>query len=1205
MKLLKPFRIPLSGINLIEASAGTGKTYNIASLYVRALIERQREVKQILVVTYTEAATKELRERLMRRLRESVQALEGKAFGEDEFLRMLPQHVDDAEQAVIKLKEAIRSFDEAAIYTIHGFCYQALQEQAFESRALFDAELTGDDKEIVREVIDDYWRNWVHEASQSPLKRPLLKLLMDKGYNPDTLTDELAGFTGKPYLDIQPEDIEHRKIEEQLKRLAELFDQLKSEWESSQEEIFKLLDSGHLSYYRTDWLQGWMLQIHDWLRGEVPPIDLFDKFEKFTQSTIDNSLKKESEKKGIAPPEHPFFKQADSYQSLAESLSHYDIKFKLKLFKHLPDTLDARKEEQQLLSYDDLLIQLRNALVDSVRGAGLAKTLRHAYPIALVDEFQDTDPIQYEIFRTIYGNGEGNSSLFMIGDPKQSIYSFRGADIFAYLKAKNDAREERTFSLDRNFRSVPELIKAINALFGHQENPFILEDIPFHPVRPGKEKDAYKRLKINRKNTAPIEILKPDIPSDELPLNKSTAQKRSARDTAVQIQQLLNQSKNGNATIGADNVRADDIAVLVRSHFQAGLIRDALREKGIKSVQYSQDSVFKSDEASDLQYMLKAVAEPANEGFVKTALATNVMGYKAEELLRFEEDESAWVEKLEQFSGWHAAWQEHGFAYMFRQILKGENIPEKLITLKEGERKLTNLIHLSELLQQEEQDGKTGIRSLLQWLARKRNEEQKDREEEQLRLESDEHLVKVVTMHRSKGLEYPVVFCPFLWHGSRYSDSGRPFVYHDRGDASKVYLDFHGKADPGRTEKRLQMAKEDLAESVRLAYVAITRAEQKCVLSWIPAAKSEYSPLGYLLLGQEESFKVLKDTLSSDSKYEPVDPAKFDDSLAKLIQGNADLFAVNSNFTSKQQEFALSHESPKSLTVRSFKREQALKAGAAISSFSSLIRSEQADFEIDYDIYFDERGGEEIVNGNKQTLSIFNFPKGPDPGTAIHHIFEQTDFRNPGDLKEIITENLAWQGIAERWVPVVSKLVTTTLNKNLLGEGQELRLCNIERRNLIPELEFYFTSGEARLKELLRIIRPGHEIPPSAAGFSEEGFMKGFIDLTIKHQNRYYILDYKTNHLGNTVASYGQEHLEIEMEEAMYDLQYHLYTVALHRYLSCVDRDYSYETHFGGVVYLFLRGINEAGNEGIYFDRPDSELIKDLDTYLGRKVENG
>lgn len=1196
---LKVFEISFNGIHLIEASAGTGKTYNIASLYVRALIELNLTVKEILVVTYTEAATKELRERLMSRLRESVYALEDQDHRDDDFLNDLREEVEDAVGAVTKLRKAIRSFDESAIYTIHGFCYQALQEQAFESRAMFDAELVGDDKEIIREVIDDYWRVFVKKHSETEEYRPLLKYIFDKGFNPDVLTQEFSSYVGKPYLNVRPTEFELDNREKSLVRLSELFREMKKEWTASKNEIFEMLDEGHLSHYRTGWLQGWVLKMDQLIYSEVASIELFDKFEKFTQSVIDESLKQTAGKKGISPPNHTFFELADKYKSTAESLQNYDITFRLDLLKHLGKALYAKKEELRQLSYDDLLTRLDEALGDGDRGARLSRSLRRSYPIALVDEFQDTDPIQYDIFKTIYrGTGE-EAALFMIGDPKQSIYSFRGADIFAYLDAKKDAPEEQTYSLDRNFRSVPQLIDATNIFFAHRENPFILRDIVYLPVKAGKANDAYEQLSIDGEVATPFEIRELQGTTDNLPLNKGTAVDRSAEDTASQIENLLRQSKEGRATIGEDPVKAADIAVLVRTHFQADMIRDSLKKRGIKSVQYSQDSVFKSEEAEELQYILKAIAEPAEEGFVRAALVTKTMGYTAEDLLKFEEQDSIWVDKLNRFSGWHDAWMDHGFAYMFRLLMHEEDIAEKIISRSDGERKLTNLIHLAELMQKREQEGKTGTRSLLQWLARKRNEASKDREEEQLRLESDENLVKVVTMHRSKGLEYPIVFCPFLWHGPEYSDSGDPIIYHDRNDETKVNLDFYGREDPERDIKRFQMAQEDLAESVRLAYVAITRAEQKCYISWVHASKSEISPLGYLLLGQEKAFDVLNGIITKSGNKD-VETVEFDETINSLANEYPHLFSIQRGTESGQQRLFLEAGSENLQNAKNFTRQASLRAGNSVSSFSSLIQNREDDYEVDYDILLDSDSDFGASVSGKQELTKFNFPKGPNPGTAIHHIFEEISFNNLLDAKIVIEEALNRQDIDSKWIPLVFNMIKQTVSKNLSEQGSPIRLKDIKPDHIMSEMEFYFSSGEARLQKLLHIIRGGDKLPSAVSGFSEDGYIKGFIDLTFQFEDRYYILDYKTNYLGDKEEKYGKEALDHEMREAMYDLQYHLYILALHRYLSKTLEQYSYERHVGGAFYLFVRGINEQGREGIYFDRPDFTLIDKLDEYLRR-----
>ena len=1199
MRPLHPFDIPLTGINLVEASAGTGKTYNIASLYIRALIEYKRKVSEILVVTYTEAATKELKDRLQKRIRESVTALRtGKVPDGDAFLHELKSRVEHKDRAVELLQQAVRSFDEASVYTIHGFCYRALQEHAFESGAIFGAELIGDDTEVVLDVVDDYWRSWVNEASGDPLKRPLLKLLTDKGYSPDSLTAELIHFIGKPYLKVLPEEDPAGAIDAELRQLNSLYEALKEQWGEDRETIFSLLNAGHLSYYRTDWLEGWMGQMDGWLQGETPPIRLFDRYEKFVQSAIDASLKKSAEKKGITPPQHPFFRLAGEYEQTAESLQQYDVAFKRNLLHYLQQTINTKKDELQVLSFDDLLLKLNSALGDPGRGKRLAAVLRYKYPIALVDEFQDTDPIQYNIFRSIYGAVQREGyALFMIGDPKQSIYSFRGADIFAYLQAKRDADEGRVFSLNQNFRSVPGLLQGVETIFGRHPNPFLLEDIAFEPVQPGR--DDYAHLTENGSVGTPIHIRELHPQEKDLPLPKKEAEELVATDTASEVVSLIQKGKRGEALIGGEPVKAKNIAVLVRTHKQADIISRALQSRNVKSVQYSQQSVFQSIEAEELERVMRAIAEPVNDTRIKSALATRLMGYSARDLLRLEEDETEWIKLLNGFANWHYAWQEHGFAFMFRAWLQDSKAFEHIIRYENGERMLTNVLHLGELIQAEEQENRRGTRGLIRWLARKRREHDLMLESEQLRLESDEELVKVVTMHRSKGLQYPIVFCPFLWHGPEFIDRGQPLVFHDGEDHTRAFLDLQGKRDPDRARRRLSTAREELAESVRLAYVALTRAEQRCYISWVHAGKSECSPLGYLTLPAETVDQVLTDIIDEEGTYRALEPGVIRQALEELAEasgGSIELMTISEVEQGRKNE---NDTDRPAYYHRKFTRRSGMEPKYGITSFSSLMRSrEDTEGEPAYEQYFDEAytepAGEELSTGK----NIFTFPRGPQPGTCIHKIFEEIDFRDLSGAGPIIEESLSLYHIDTGWKEVVEEMLGRVTAASLSQEDPGLKLSALGPEDFISELEFYYPTEAIDTHRLFSIVRgtqPGREVPDETR---MRGFMKGFIDLVFRYNEKYYILDYKTNYLGDTSQDYTPAKLREAITDAAYDMQYHIYTLALHRYLSRRIQNYSYGRHFGGVFYLFVRGINEEGREGIFFGHPPAQRIEAMDQYI-------
>jgi exodeoxyribonuclease V beta subunit len=469
-----------------------------------------------------------------------------------------------------------------------------------------------------------------------------------------------------------------------------------------------------------------------------------------------------------------------------------------------------------------------------------------------------------------------------------------------------------------------------------------------------------------------------------------------------------------------------------------------------------------------------------------------------------------------------------------------------------------------------------------------------------MRLESDEELVKIVTMHKSKGLQYSVVFCPFLWYGPRIQENGQPLVYHDTDDQEITYLDLKGKGDPDRAQKRYLTLREDLAESLRLAYVAMTRAEHCLYLTWEFANASEYSALCYLLQDSSTSMDLLEAKVGDGTSIDwSGDEIHF--AIERLCEEYPALFTLEKSLESTEggqlQLPGLDEELPQT-SVRSFNRERPVNTSYQVSSFSSLsswMKEEDPDLP-DYDQFSDVISVESSPSAT-QEQDMFSFPKGPQPGTCIHHIFEEIEFSNYDGAEDIIKESLIRHGIDQEWSGTVSSMLQTVLQKPLLESPSALKLAALEQDVLIPEMEFYFKNSDIKTANLLSIIR-GEQYKDHEQGGTGSGFLKGFIDLTFKFGDKYYLLDYKTNYLGDSYQDYQQKNLKHEMREASYDLQYHIYTIAIHRFLKKTVPQYSYETHFGGAFYLFLRGMNTTGREGIYFDRPDWSVIQKLNDYL-------
>ena len=828
----------------------------------------------------------------------------------------------------------------------------------------------------------------------------------------------------------------------------------------------------------------------------------------------------------------------------------------------------------------------------------MAEQVRNRYPAALIDEFQDTDPLQFEIFERLYR--DTSYCLFLIGDPKQAIYSFRGADVFAYLQAAATTVDQ--YTLTTNFRSEPPLIKAVNSLFGRHDNPFVLEEIKYRPVRAAENPVA--PLNITDDDDKPLTIW-PFEPQARL----SDAKNLVVRGVADKIVQLINLGRQGNARLGHKPLTAGDMAVLVRTHHEGELVRNALYNKGVPAVIHSRESIYSSAEARDLQFLLAGISNPLDKKKLHAALATGLLGYRDEDFYNLEENESAWEAILDRFVDYYQQWSEHGFAVMFGSLLKLEGVNERIAGNVNAERCLTNLRHLVDLLQAAVHAEGLGPVELLGWLKAKRQGVSNIEDEEQLRLESDENLVSIVTIHKSKGLEYPVVFCPFLWD-TRYGKPIKSFyaAFHD--DAKKLCIDL-GTIDLQQHHNLQQ--REILAEELRLLYVAVTRARNRCYLSWgrVEAKRnpvSERSALGYLL----HSF-VAEGGTGKTGEQEPTkirEGGHYDGVLGGLADAVPEAVGIEPLPDSSRLSDINDFEQRVFGHSRTFNRD--LAASGTIQSFSAM--QNRADIEEpDYDaetgfilpqrpMITEEEGGER---------SLLSFPRGRRAGSCLHAILEHLDFSAPAGKNnlDMVTGWLRRFGFGDGWaVPVLEGLADVCRTPLQYGD-ETFCLGDLSKAHRLDELEFYYPVPMLST-EKLRAIFAAH-LENSFAGSSSKrlsgqarqgnSFMKGFIDLVFEWQGRLFIVDYKSNYLGNRVDDYGPTVLAKAIAESSYDLQYYIYTLTLHRYLmKRLQDNYNYDRYFGGVFYLFIRGMKpERGpKSGVYFDRPSKERIEALDRWL-------
>ncbi len=1198
MQTVTPFdllRAPLKGIGLIEAAAGTGKTFTIEGLYIRLVLEKQLPVEQILVVTFTRAATAELRDRIYQRLAKARDAFAGAPAEDDHFLQHLAAGHPSPTQAGCLLRQALMDFDRAAIYTIHGFCQRVLYENAFETASAFNAELLRDQGPILVEVAEDFWRRWICDQAPEFLQFAKSTLgapehLLELARKATAVDFAVTPRRGEPSLQAETLDAFRR-------RRAELADR----WSTGRDDVRRILMSAPLNGSRYGTLKpgegGGISGRERIVRGLLDALDAYFACDSsaFPPVAAVTKLSSSNLARGTLSrrpaPSHPVFDACEALHQAALALVpemigqvHY---LKSHLLDVVPDELERRKSEKGLVSFDDLLRRLARTL-ETGRGDELAGAVRRRYQAALVDEFQDTDDLQYAVFSRLFSSPQ--HLLFMIGDPKQAIYGFRGADIFSYLRAAQAA--DARFTLIRNWRSAPGLVEAVNALFSQSPTPFLFPGIDFGPGRAA-------RCDAPAMAAAPPMIIwyldSRPYRDDGKPLTKPHAQSLVARAVTAEIQRLI--------AAESASIRTGDMAVLVRTNHQAALMKDHLSAAGIPSVIYSTADVFDTIDAHELLAVLASIAEPQSTSKLKSALATHMLGVSASEIATGDRAEDSWEERFRRHWEYFRLWNERGFAFMFRQFLSGESLKQRLLSRPDGERRLTNLLHLAELVHRAAGEENLGPAGLVTWLTRRVDPRAPRSEETQLRLESDELAVKIVTVHRSKGLEYPVVFCPFAWSGS--SLRGGDVFFHDPEHGDRLTADISGDTD---SPHRIRAQNEVLSENLRMLYVAVTRARERCYLAWGRINTAETSALAYLL----RSGPSATDTGGGSDwieqlrgEFNSIGDDEVRSRLLELAAASAGAIAIHPIPDQPRTKIQDRGRASLQLSCREFHAH--IASPRSVTSYSALTAAGHVETP-DRDGGYPTASGEGIAEGLHPAADtgITDFPAGARAGTFFHAVFETLDFIQP-DSRAVVSRKLQEFGFDPSWTEPVCRMVADVLAIPLFEGVSVLHLGEVGLGRRVSEMEFCFPLNSVT-PDLLEDIFERHRMPsrmedaPAADGIERlrfaptRGFMKGFIDLVFEHNRRYYLVDWKSNRLGASPEAYRRDQLRIAMREHHYDLQYHIYTLALHQYLRLRVPGYDYNRDFGGVCYVFLRGVSrERGpNYGIFSNRPEPQLVHAL-----------
>lgn len=1191
---LDPLTFPLFGMRLIEASAGTGKTYTIASLFIRLLLGHGKEnshhapltVDKILVVTFTEAATAELRSRIRERIID-VRLAFMRGNSDDAFIHALIHESDDIAMDIRLLRFAELQMDEAAIYTIHGFCQRMLMQNAFESGSLFQQSLLEDDSQLVSQACNDFWRSHFYQ-----LDAPLAEIIYGYWKNPEALKKALSSALSRHDVTFVPQIEDFDFVAKYSENLA-VIAALKASWIASEQDLASIISDSDVSKrsYTKKNLPTWLEEVSGWARQSAGSLALPKNLLKFSQQTLD-----EKTPKGVAPT-HALFREIENVLARDLSLENTLI---IKATHWVRDNLTKNKYSQSLLGFDDLLLRLDDALQHSPQGH-LAEQIKSTYPIALIDEFQDTDPVQYSIFQTIYQpstvqesdaqddqvNPCQQSGLFMIGDPKQAIYSFRGADIFTYMTARQNVSAH--YSLDYNYRSSPQMIDAVNHFFEFCPAPFIYnDDIPFLPVKAPDIKRSSLYIAHQSASDEDNEHQKAlQFFVTEGGTNGDDFKRDIAKACVDEIKNTLIKAQQGDAYIRKPSgeevpLCANDIAILVRTGKEASLIRKALLDENINSVYYSlKESVYQTPLAKDLLFILKACLHPEDERLLRSAIGCKLFALTPTQVHELLVDSKLWELKIAQFYEYQALWHKNGVLVMLHQLFSEQGINQKLMADKKGERLLTDLLHLAELLQKNSVEHDGGF-ALLRWYAEQVEQANGDNSEQKQRLESEKDLIQVSTLHKSKGLEYDIVFMPFTGLYKKPKDC----MYHDPAQAHRLCYDLDSHKDNfAYTEKEI------LAEDLRLLYVGLTRSVYRCYIGIasyktgrVKKSPLSKSALGYICLQTEKSLEA-GDTGALQTLLNKMCASSVNIGLPALPEENPQAYVAQN----KVQAL---------IPPRQF--NASIERNWWISSYSSLSRFHSAAPKVASESVVLEQAPEiepEVILA--PALTPFSFPRGAKHGSFMHLLFELIDFQNRDttQLSAIIEEQLNKHlyDDVEQWTPVLTQWFEQILTFPL---QQDLALSTLVPSARKVEMQFFIDMKPLHAYQVNRLLKRYDPLSAQAGDLqfqSVQGFLKGFIDLTFEFAGKYYVLDYKSNHLGDDLSDYNQENISNMMIEHRYDFQYQLYTLALHRLLRARIPDYDYEQHIGGVFYTFIRGMQDDSECGVYFNKPDFALIDGLD----------
>lgn len=1185
---------PLRGARLIEASAGTGKTWTIAALYIRLVLGHGGEhgygrpllPTEILVMTFTRAATRELSDRIRQRLVQAAAYFRGEPGTEDDpFLQALSDSYREPQQALQaahRLMMAAEAMDECAIFTIDAWCQRMLREHAFDSGCLFDEELISSETSLLDDAVRDYWRQQVY-----PLPAPVFAQVAEAWADVHALRSAIPPMLNyaERYAELGAASLAQLLTDKRETELS-CAQQLKNQWRALLEELQLWLEKHSAilngNRLRKTTLAAFFESAQHWLdqaQQIMPDKRFLDGCDRLNADNLQTCFKKDQS--AVLPQAASLLPELKAALLGFEPVQHVMLKHAA---VRVAQRMQQLKQMNRQFGFADMLQRLRLAL-ESANGTTLARRMSSQYPVALIDEFQDTSPDQYRIFDLLYRlhDAETPHGIFLIGDPKQAIYGFRGADIHSYLDARR-ATSGRHYVLNTNFRSSAALVGAVNQLFelaegssaqpGYPAGAFRYRTaqgnpLPFEPVQARGRAERF----VTAAGSPPAMTLS----YVQQEMSKVELHQHVSAVCAEQIVSLLNDACAGFLQDEQlTPVKPADIAILVRDRSEARAVRHALQQRGVASVYLSdKDSIFDSDEARDMLLWLQAIANPMQAATARAAYATRSANLSLQELATLVSDDLAWEARTELLRQMHSIWQRQGILAMLRRFIHELHLPATLLAQTGGERRLTDMLHLAELLQSASQQ-LDGEQALIRWLAEQIHDPADSGADELvLRLESDAELVQVITIHKSKGLEFPIVFLPF-------AAAARPVAR--RAGKLLTYTDADGVTQLDLTQSKEVLELADAArleEDLRLLYVALTRPRHALWMG-VTAQKGrfQHSALGYLLnAGNATEAGQLAQLLQ---------PLLADSAIA--VQDSSEQPGLNRLM--RQQAAPVLQDAP--VYTAQFERNWSVASYTSITRGLGETRQAHSALMEKLSEVDDAASWQQV-----QDSPWHRFPRGPVPGQFLHEQLEWLagegfDFVHSERYRTAMEKRCERAGWAHRQDDVIAWLAAVC--------GRELPALGCALSGLqqcVPEMEFWFPASGLLSAELDQLCRQ-HVLPglarPALSERDMHGMLRGFQDLVFCHEGRYWVMDYKSNTIGPNDASYHSQALQLCLVHHRYDVQGVLYLLALHRLLrQRLGEGYAPEQHLGGALFYFMRGVAHPDTAGCIRIAPDAALLAQLD----------